>query len=135
MSATRVSSTPVSHRKASVDAMNAEFLRALGHPVRVRILELLRSNEEMSVRELQAALQIESGGASQHLSAMRRQGLLATRRQGTSVFYRVRDPRTFRMLEIARDILTSHVQYTQTLLNDLNDPRPTARDSAGRAKS
>ena len=135
MSATRVSTTPVSDPKASVDAMNAEFLRALGHPVRVRVLELLRSHEEMSVRELQAALQIESGGASQHLSAMRRQGLLATRRQGTSVFYRVRDPRTFRMLEIARDILTSHVQYTQTLLNDLNDPRPTARDSAGRAKS
>lgn len=135
MSATRVSTTPVSGPRASVDAMNAEFLRALGHPMRVRVLELLRSREEMSVRELQAALQSESGGVSQHLSAMRRQGLLATRRQGTSVFYRVRDPRTFRMLEIARDILTSHVQYTRTLLNDLNDPRPTARESAGRAES
>lgn len=135
MSATRVSTTRVSGPKASVDAMNAEFLRALGHPMRIRVLELLRSREEMSVRELQAALQIESGGASQHLGAMRRQGLLATRRQGTSVFYRVRDPRTFRMLAIARDILTSHVQYTQTLLNDLNDRRPAARDSAGRAKS
>ena len=115
--------------------MNAEFLRALGHPMRIRVLELLRSREEMSVRELQAALQIESGGASQHLSAMRRQRVLATRRQGTSVFYRVRDPRTFRMLAIARDILTSHVQYTQTLLNDLNAPRPAAHDSPGRAKS
>ena len=119
----------------SVDVMNAEFLRALGHPMRVRVLELLRSREEMSVRELQAALQIESGGASQHLSAMRRQGLLATRRQGTSVFYRVRDQRTFRILEIARDILTSHVQYTRTLLNDLNDSRSTAPKLAGRAKS
>jgi DNA-binding transcriptional ArsR family regulator len=135
MSATRASTTPFSDPKASVDAINAEFFRALGHPVRVRVLELLRTSKEMSVRELQAALQIESGGASQHLSAMRRQGVLATRRQGTSVFYRVRDPRTFQLLEIARHVLTSHVQYTQTLLDGLNDPRPTGRKSAQRARS
>ncbi len=124
MRTTRASSTPASDPKASVDAINAEFFRALGHPVRVRVLELLRTHEEMSVQELQAALQIESGGASQHLSALRRQRVLATRRQGTSVFYRVRDPRTFQLLEVARLILTSHLQYTQTLLDDLNDAGP-----------
>jgi hypothetical protein len=37
------------------------------------------------------------------------------------VFYRVRDPRTIRLLELARLLLSSHVQYTQTLLNDLSD--------------
>jgi DNA-binding transcriptional ArsR family regulator len=112
---------PVSDPKASVDIINAELFRALGHPVRVRVLELLRTHQEMSVRDLQATLQIEPRGASQHLSAMRRQGLLATRRQGTSVFYRVRDPRTFQLLVLARQILTSHVQYNQTLLDGLND--------------
>ena len=139
MSTTPASSTPASDPKASVDAINAEFFRALGHPVRVRVLELLRTHEEMSVQELQAALQIESGGASQHLSALRRQRVLATRRQGTSVFYRVRDPRTFQLLEVARLLLTSHLQYTQTLLDDLNDAGPissvTTSSRAPRAPS
>jgi ArsR family transcriptional regulator len=90
----------------------------------VRVLELLQAREEMSVRDLQAALQSESGGASQHLSAMRRQGLLATRRQGTSVFYRVRDPRTFQLLDVARQVLASQYEYTQTLIAGLNDTRP-----------
>jgi DNA-binding transcriptional ArsR family regulator len=134
MSATRASTMPVSDPKASVDIINAELFRALGHPVRVRVLELLRTHQEMSVRDLQATLQIESRGASQHLSAMRRQGLLATRRQGTSVFYRVRDPRAFQLLVLARQILTSHVQYNQTLLDGLNDAQHMRRESAQRAR-
>jgi DNA-binding transcriptional ArsR family regulator len=124
MSATRASTTRGSDPKASVEAINAELFRALGHPVRVRVLELLQAREEMSVRDLQAALQSESGGASQHLSAMRRQGLLATRRQGTSVLYRVRDPRTFQLLDVARQVLASQYEYTQTLIAGLNDTRP-----------
>lgn len=125
MSATRATNHP-RDPDASVQAVNAEFFRALGHPVRVRVLEQLRAHQEMSVRDLQTALQIESGGASQHLSAMRRHGLLAARRQGTSVLYRVRDPRTFQLLGISRQILTSHFRYTQTLLDDLNDAGPTS---------
>jgi DNA-binding transcriptional ArsR family regulator len=125
MSATRATNHP-RDPNVSAQAVNAEFFRALGHPVRVRVLEQLRANQEMSVRDLQTALHIESGGASHHLSAMRRHGLLAARRQGTSVFYRVRDPRTFQLLGISRQILTSHFRYTQTLLDDLNDAGPTS---------
>lgn len=121
MSATRASTARASDPKAPAAAINAEFFRALGHPVRVRVLELLRTNGEMSVRDIQAALQVESGGTSQHLSILRRQRVLATRRQGTSVFYRVRDPQTYQLLELARVLLSSRVQYTQTLLDDLND--------------
>ncbi len=120
MSETPDSTTPSSLRKASGDDLGAELFRALGHPVRVRVLELLRARKEMSVRELHAALQIDSGGVSQHLGALRRQRLLATRRQGTSVFYRVPDPRTFRLLDLARLVLTSQVRYAQTLLDGLN---------------
>lgn len=125
MSATRASPPRASDPKAPDAAINAELFRALGHPVRVRVLELLRTHGEMSVRDIQAALQVESGGTSQHLSILRRQRVLATRRQGTSVFYRVRDPRTYRLLELARLLLSSHFQYTQTLLDDLNDAGPT----------
>lgn len=96
----------------------AELFRVLGHPARVRILELLRDGER-SVGELQAALGLDSSGTSQHLGVLRRQGVLESRKVGTSVFYRVRDPRTFQLLEIARQTLTSSLEATQALLADL----------------
>lgn len=125
MSATPASATPAEEPDRAIQTIHAELFRALGHPVRLRVLELLRARPEMSVRDLQTALQIESGAASQHLAAMRRQRLLTTRRQGTSVLYKVRDPRTFQMLEIASQILTSQHRRAQTLLASLNAaPRP-----------
>lgn len=121
MSTTPAPVAALNDSNTSVDAISAELFRVVGHPLRVRVLELLRTHEEMSVRELQAALQIESGRASQHLGALRRQGLLATRRQGTRVFYRVRDPRTFQLLEVARQVLASQFEHTQTLLASLSE--------------
>src|SRR6187551_79430 len=96
----------------------AALFRTLGHPARVRILELLRDGE-LTVGALQAELGIDSSGTSQHLAAMRRQGLLESRREGTSVYYRVRDPRTFQLLETARQLISSHLEESQALLGDL----------------
>lgn len=98
--------------------LKGDLFRLLGHPARVRILELLRDGER-SVGELQSATGLESSGASQHLTAMRRQGLLESRRAGTSVFYRVKDPRIFLLLEIAREILMARLEETHALLGDL----------------
>jgi DNA-binding transcriptional ArsR family regulator len=104
----------------------AEFFRVLGHPARVRILELLRDGE-MSVGELQAELRLDSSGTSQHLGVLRRQGILESRKEGTSVFYRARDPRIFELLEVARRILTSSLEATQALLSELaTGPAPSA---------
>ena len=98
--------------------LKAEFFRILGHPVRVRILELLRDGER-TVGDLQGALDLDSSGTSQHLGTLRRHGLLEARREGTSVYYRVKDHRTFQLLEVAREILTSNLEETQTLLGEL----------------
>lgn len=105
-------------RPRPIHQVKAEFFRVLGHPVRVRVLELLRDGER-SVGELQTALGIDSSGTSQHLGALRKQGLLESRKAGTSVYYRVKDPRTFQLLEIARRLLTSHFEDTQALLVEL----------------
>lgn len=104
-----------------IQIVKAEFFRVLGHPVRVRILELLRDGER-AVGDLQAALEINSSGTSQHLGALRRLGILESRRDGTSVLYRVKDPRIFQLLEVARRILTGHYEDTQALLGDLAEP-------------
>ncbi len=105
-------------RARPIYVAKAEFFRVLGHPARVRILELLREGER-SVGELQVALGLDSSGTSQHLGVLRRQGILESRREGTSVYYRVRDPRTFDLLEVARGILTSSLEATRALLAEM----------------
>jgi DNA-binding transcriptional ArsR family regulator len=107
---------------APIYRLKAEFFRLLGHPARVRILELLRDGER-SVGELQLALGLDSSGTSQHLTAMRKQGLLESRRAGTNVFYRVKDARIFELLEIAKQILTAQLEETTALLGGLVDTR------------
>ena len=107
-----------------IHAVKAEFFRVLGHPVRVRILELLRDGER-GVGDLQASLEINSSGTSQHLGTLRQQGVLDSRRDGTSVYYWVKDPRTFQLLEVARQILTSHYEDAQALLGELGETGPS----------
>ena len=107
--------------------LKSNFFRVLGHPARIKILELLRDGE-MSVGELQAALTLDSSGTSQHLAALKRHGLLTSRRERTSVYYRVHDPRMFQLLEVAREILTSNLADATSLLNELQEtaaPTPT----------
>ena len=115
-SATHVRSDPVY-------VVKAQLFRVLGHPVRIRILELL-SDGERTVGDLQAALSLDSSSASQHLAALRQQGVLESRRAGTSVYYRIRDPRVSQLLAVAKRILTSALSDTHTLLADLNDEPP-----------
>ena len=105
--------------------LKSGFFRILGHPARVRILELLRDGER-SVGDLQEELGLDSSGTSQHLGALRQQGLLESRRERTSVYYRVRDPRVFQLLEIARQILTSNLAEKQSLLDGLQADAPPA---------
>ncbi|MEV4422153.1 metalloregulator ArsR/SmtB family transcription factor [Patulibacter sp. NPDC049589] len=117
---------PSSHGTGPIYRLKADFFRLLGHPARVRILELLRDGER-TVGDLQAALGLDSSGTSQHLTAMRKQGILESRRAGTSVYYRVKDPRIFQLLETAKQILSAHLEETRDLLGDLNgltDPSP-----------
>jgi DNA-binding transcriptional ArsR family regulator len=99
-------------------ALKAEFFRTLGHPARVRLLQLLREGEQ-SVSALQAALDLDSGGTSQHLAALRKQRLVTGRREGTSVYYRVKDPRILELLELAKTILAAGLEDNQALLDDL----------------
>jgi ArsR family transcriptional regulator len=98
--------------------VKATLFRVLGHPARVRILELLRDGER-SVGDLQAELGLDSGSTSQHLAALRRIGLVTGRRDGTSVFYRVDDERVFDLLAAGRDIIARQLRGQQSLLREL----------------
>ena len=111
--------SPVGAGQPPIYALKAEFFRALGHPARVRILQLLRDGER-TVGSLQAALELDSGGTSQQLAALRKQGLVESRREGTSVYYRVKDPRTLELLELAKAIIAANLAEGQALLDGLS---------------
>ena len=101
-----------------VYALKADFFRVLGHPARVRMLQLLRDGE-LSVGAMRNALDLDASSTSQHLAALRNQGLVASRKEGTSVYYRVRDPRTLDLLELAKQIIAGAREDNQALLDDL----------------
>lgn len=90
----------------------------LGHPARVRILELLADGER-SVGELQEELGLDSGATSQHLTSMRRIGILESRRDGTRVHYRLKDPRLTQLLAVAKQILSAQLAESRELLDEL----------------
>jgi DNA-binding transcriptional ArsR family regulator len=114
-------------RSDPVYVVKAQLFRVLGHPLRIRILELLRDGER-TVGDLQAELELDSSGTSQHLAALRRQGVLDSRRVGTSVYYSIRDPRVSQLLAVAKEILTSALADSHALLSDLaDDARPRSR--------
>lgn len=98
----------------------AEFFKALAHPARINILELLRSGE-MSVNELQTHLAIESSTVSQQLAVLRSRNIVEARKVGTSVYYRVRDPQLFELLDVARRIFNAHLIDTQSMLVQLEE--------------
>ena len=105
-------------RSDPVHEVKASLFRVLGHPARVRILELLREGER-SVGTLQTELRLDSGGTSQHLAALRRVGVVESRRDGTSVYYRVDDPSVFELLAVGRAIITRQLADQQSILREL----------------
>ena len=111
----------------------AEFFKALAHPARLKILELLRSGE-LSVNELQTRLEIEPSAVSQHLAVLRAKNIVETRKVGTSVYYRVRDPEVAVLLDSARRIFNNQLIDTRAMLEQLQEeaeaapaPRKTSR--------
>jgi len=98
--------------------LKAEFFKTLGHPARIRVLELL-SGGEQSVTALQQDIGIESSHLSQQLAVLRRAGLVRTRKQGTQVFYALAAPEVADLLALARHVLTDVLSGQVAVLKDL----------------
>jgi ArsR family transcriptional regulator len=113
MRGTPMTNTPIYQLKA-------EFFKTLGHPARIRVLEVLREGER-SVSDLVPDVGLEASHLSQQLAVLRRSNLVKTRRLGTSVVYSVSTPMVFELLDVARTILMSSLVDTRTLLEELED--------------
>jgi DNA-binding transcriptional ArsR family regulator len=97
----------------------AEFFKALGHPLRVKILESLRK-DEVGVNELSVRLGVEQATLSQQLAVLRKSNIVSGRKEGQSVYYSVCDPEIFRLLDVARKIFNNHLIDVRDLLAQLN---------------
>ena len=96
----------------------AEFFKTLGHPVRIRVLELLAEGER-PVSELLADIGIESAHLSQQLALLRKINLVTTRREGNAVYYSLVSPAIVDLLASARRILTEVIAAQVEILDDL----------------
>ncbi len=102
-----------------VSELKADLFRALSHPARIRILETLSLGEQ-SVGEMQPEIGIELSHLSQQLAVLRRAGLVASRKEGQSVYYSVKDPLIIDLLGVAKQLLISSLTETRDLLADLH---------------
>jgi DNA-binding transcriptional ArsR family regulator len=106
-----VASRPLSEIKA-------ELFRALAHPGRVRVLEILRDGER-TVTELVPLVGLEASHLSQQLAVLRRARVVTTRREGARVVYAIADPEIVELLAVARRFLINSLTASEDLLADL----------------
>ena len=104
--------------------VKAELFKALGHPARVRALEVLTDGER-TVRELRPLVGIESSHLSQQLGVLRRAGLVTARKEGTSVVYALKDPLVAELLGVAKRLLMAVLAETRGLLAELTARAPS----------
>src|SRR3954468_10923643 len=97
-----------------LQAFKAAFFKALAHPIRIRILELLVKGDR-TVQELQDALGLEQPVVSQQLAVLRAGNIVSGRKEGVTVRYGVRDRLIATLLDTARQIFNNHLVGTRDL--------------------
>lgn len=101
-----------------ISEIKAELFKALGHPARIRILEVLAGGER-AVGEMQPLVGIEASHLSQQLGVLRRAGLVQSRKDGSSVIYALSDPEMIALLTVAKRVLINVLSSSEDLLADL----------------
>jgi DNA-binding transcriptional ArsR family regulator len=101
-----------------INKLKAEFFKTLGHPARIRILELLAEGER-SVADLMPEIGLEASHLSQQLAVLRRAGVVIARKQGSNVIYAMASEDMAELLLVARKVLAGLLTDQVDLLRDL----------------
>ena len=101
----------------TIQSVKAEFFKAMAHPARIRVLELL-CDGELTVSELTNELGLEGSHVSQQLGVLRRANLVGIRKEGTTVIYSLADRRIAKVLQLAKEILLTYLTETAGLLSE-----------------
>jgi len=103
----------------SLRQFKAEFFQALAHPTRIAIIDLLRKGE-MTVNSFAEQLELEQANLSQHLAVLRARQIVVTRKAANQVFYSVRDPLIFKILDLMRRYFQKQVGESVALLEQFD---------------
>ncbi|CAG7644008.1 ArsR/SmtB family transcription factor [Paenibacillus allorhizosphaerae] len=103
-----------------IQQFKAEFFKALAHPLRIRILEVLCEGDK-NVNELQAILGTEGSAVSQQLAVLRNKNVVSGTKEGTSVIYSLRDPLIKDLLKVAKQIFDNHLVDAISLLENIRN--------------
>jgi DNA-binding transcriptional ArsR family regulator len=105
-----------------LQTFKAQFFRALAHPTRIRMLEILVQGGR-TVQELQKELALDQPIVSQQLAVLRNQDVVAAQKEGLSVRYTLRDPLVGALLDVARRIFDNRLGNSQGMLRQLRRER------------
>lgn len=92
----------------------ASIFKALAHPTRLHIVRLLQE-KPLCVCEILPQLDSEQSNTSQHLSVLKNQGLVESRKEGSMVIYKITSPDVYRMIDIAETIILAQLEETKSL--------------------
>ncbi len=98
--------------------IQAEICKTLSQPKRLMLVHKLRSGEK-SVGQLSSTLNISQPNASQHLSILRKRGIVTTRREGATIYYRLSSPRIGEACDLVQKFLTEQIENSKELANSL----------------
>ena len=98
----------------------ADFFKALSHPLRIRILELLAEGDK-NVNELQSIIGSEGSAVSQQLMVLRSKNIVSGKTDGNKVVYTLRDPMILELLEVAQKIFSNHLIDTINMLDSVRE--------------
>jgi DNA-binding transcriptional ArsR family regulator len=96
----------------------ADFFKILSNPVRIQILDTLRQGEQ-NVNYIAQWLEIDASSISQQLGVLRRLNLVTSRKQGNYVFYSIRDPAIFKVLDAALEVFNNHLVEVREALEKM----------------
>ena len=105
-------------RDDAVFKIKSDFLKALAHPARLQIIEYLKDGEA-SVGKLVHVLGVEQSSLSRHLAVLRELGLLESRQERTTVYYKLRDDDIFKILRPVAEVLRKKLRRSEKLLESL----------------
>jgi DNA-binding transcriptional ArsR family regulator len=112
---------PFADMELPVNVAKAELFRSLGHPARIRVLELLVDADQPVSRLLQET-GLEPSSLSQHLAVLKQAGVVESSRRGNAVTYRMTDPAVAQFLSAARTVLATTLGRARQTLRDLERP-------------
>jgi ArsR family transcriptional regulator len=108
-------------QRDALQVWKADFFKALAHPARIKIVECLRDRERPA-GEILEVLGLEQSNGSQHLAVLRTRNILQARREGTNVYYSVRDPMLFQIFDLLRQYFYDHLSEVRGMLEELGPP-------------